>query len=107
MAYNKDQWISSFEDQLSILRPHLTDRVLGTMSLTAWHQHGERTKIRSRLRGIGPSRSTGRGLQARRSGSVLHSGAKGKWTVAQVRGFANAAPDLIVTHATRDVRGTL
>jgi len=42
LAYNKDQWISSFEDQLSILRPHLTDRVLGTMSLTAWHQHGRK-----------------------------------------------------------------
>lgn len=40
MAYNKDQWISSFEDQLAILRPHLTARVLTTMSLAAWHKHG-------------------------------------------------------------------
>jgi hypothetical protein len=40
MAYNKDQWIESFEGQLSILRPHLTSRVLGTMSLSAWHQFG-------------------------------------------------------------------
>jgi hypothetical protein len=40
MAYNKDQWISSFEDQLSILRPHLTQRVLATMSLAAWNAHG-------------------------------------------------------------------
>jgi hypothetical protein len=40
LAYNKDQWISSFEDQLSILRPHLTPRVLGTMSLAAWNAHG-------------------------------------------------------------------
>lgn len=39
MAYNKDQWISSFEDQLSILRPHLTQRVLGTLSLAAWSAH--------------------------------------------------------------------
>jgi len=40
VAYNKDQWISSFEDQLSILRPHLTQRVLTTMSLAAWNAHG-------------------------------------------------------------------
>lgn len=42
MAYNKDQWISSFEDQLSILRPHLTPRVIDTMSLAAWHAHGRK-----------------------------------------------------------------
>jgi hypothetical protein len=41
VAYNKDQWTSSFEDQLAILRPHLTVRVLATMSLSAWHQHGK------------------------------------------------------------------
>ena len=40
MAYNKDQWISSFEGQLSILRPHLPARVLATMSLSAWHEFG-------------------------------------------------------------------
>jgi hypothetical protein len=40
MAYNKQQWISSFEGQLSILRPHLTGRPLTSMSLSAWHQHG-------------------------------------------------------------------
>jgi hypothetical protein len=42
VAYNKDQWISSFEDQLSILRPHLTQRVLATMSLAAWNAHGRK-----------------------------------------------------------------
>ena len=42
MAYNKDQWILSFEDQMSILRPHLTGRVLSTMSLAAWIRHGNR-----------------------------------------------------------------
>lgn len=46
MAYQKDQWISSFEDQLSILRPHLTARVLGTMSLAAWHQHSAEDPIK-------------------------------------------------------------
>ena len=46
MAYQKDQWISSFEDQLSIQRPHLTLRVLGTMSLAAWHQHGDEDPIK-------------------------------------------------------------
>ena len=42
MSYNKDQWISSFEDQMSILRPHLTGRILSTMSLAAWNRHGKR-----------------------------------------------------------------
>lgn len=40
MAYRKDQWTASFEGQLSILRPHLTPRVLTTMSLAAWQQFG-------------------------------------------------------------------
>lgn len=40
MAYNKTQWRSSFEDQLSILRPHLPLRVLDTMGLAAWNAHG-------------------------------------------------------------------
>lgn len=40
MAYNKDQWISSFEGQLSILRPYLTRRPLASMGLSAWHQRG-------------------------------------------------------------------
>ena len=38
--FNRDQWIESFEGQLSILRPHITARVLGTMSLAAWHEVG-------------------------------------------------------------------
>lgn len=38
--YNRNQWIESFEGQLSILRPHLTPRVLSTMSLAAWAKHG-------------------------------------------------------------------
>lgn len=42
MAYRKDQWTASFEGQLSILRPHLTPRVLTTMSLAAWQQFGTR-----------------------------------------------------------------
>ena len=40
MAYRKDQWTASFEGQLSILRPHLTPRLLTTMSLAAWQQFG-------------------------------------------------------------------
>lgn len=39
-VYNRDQWISSFEGQMSILRPHLTGRVLSTISVAAWHKHG-------------------------------------------------------------------
>jgi hypothetical protein len=42
MPYNKDQWIESFEGRLQILRPHLTGRVLGSISNTAWHSHGAR-----------------------------------------------------------------
>lgn len=33
MAYQKDQWMTSFEGQLAIFRPHLTQRVLTTMAL--------------------------------------------------------------------------
>lgn len=36
--YKRDQWIESFEGQLSILRPHLTPLVLDKMSLAAWHE---------------------------------------------------------------------
>lgn len=39
-TYNQRQWIESFEGQLSILRPHLSARLLDTMSLSAWHQYG-------------------------------------------------------------------
>jgi hypothetical protein len=42
VAYNKDQWMASFEGQLSILRSHLSPRLLATISLSAWHQHGRR-----------------------------------------------------------------
>jgi hypothetical protein len=41
VAYNKDQWIESFEGQLVRLRPHLSERVLGAMSNSAWHRHGK------------------------------------------------------------------
>ena len=44
VTYKRDQWIDSFEGQLSILRAHLTARVLGTMSLAAWHEFG-RAKV--------------------------------------------------------------
>ena len=40
MAYNKDQWISSFEDQMVKLRPHLTVKLLTTMGFSAWHKYG-------------------------------------------------------------------
>jgi hypothetical protein len=40
--YKRDQWIESFEGQLAILRPHLTHRLLDSISLQAWHQHGTR-----------------------------------------------------------------
>jgi hypothetical protein len=39
-TYNRAQWIESFTGQLSILRPHLSLRLLETMGLSAWHRHG-------------------------------------------------------------------
>lgn len=40
MKYNRSQWLDSFEDQLSFLRPHLPRRVLSAMSMQAWMEHG-------------------------------------------------------------------
>jgi hypothetical protein len=42
MPYNKDQSIESFEGRIQILRPHLTGRVLSSISNTAWHSRGAR-----------------------------------------------------------------
>lgn len=42
VAYNEQQWIESFEGQLSLLKPHLTERVLATMSHMAWQQYGRK-----------------------------------------------------------------
>jgi hypothetical protein len=42
MAFNKDQWIESFEGRLATLRPHLTERVLASISLSAWHSRGRK-----------------------------------------------------------------
>ena len=56
MAYKKEQWIASFEDQLSILRPHLTGRPLASMSLAPGINTARRTKTRSRRRETCPSR---------------------------------------------------
>ena len=38
--FNRDQWIESYEGQFSLLRPHLSPRMLGNFSLTAWHRDG-------------------------------------------------------------------
>ncbi|WP_458237175.1 hypothetical protein [Pseudomonas sp. P5_A2_2] len=40
MKYNKDQWISSFEDVMVRLRPHMSARVLTTVDLMAWNKYG-------------------------------------------------------------------
>lgn len=40
LKYNSIQWRESFEGQLAILRPHLTLRVLTTMSIAAWNEFG-------------------------------------------------------------------
>lgn len=47
MAYNKDQWISSFEDHMTILRPHLTQRPLAAMALVAWRKDGTTDPIQA------------------------------------------------------------
>ena len=41
MKYNKDQWISSFEDAMVKLRPHLSARVLTAIGLMAWNRYGK------------------------------------------------------------------
>lgn len=40
MKYNKDQWISSFEDAMVGLRPHMSARVLTSIALMAWLKYG-------------------------------------------------------------------
>ena len=40
LTYNKDQWISSFEDAVIKLRPHVSMRVLTTVGLMAWSSKG-------------------------------------------------------------------
>lgn len=40
MAYNRDQWVESFEGQLQILRPHMTRRLMTSISNMAWHRRG-------------------------------------------------------------------
>jgi hypothetical protein len=42
--YNKDQWISSFEDEILRLRPHMSSRVMASITTMAWHQHGSKGK---------------------------------------------------------------
>ena len=39
-TYNKDQWISSFEDAVIKLRPHVSMRVLTTVGLMGWTSKG-------------------------------------------------------------------
>lgn len=41
MKYNKDQWISSFEDAVVGLRPYMTAKVLTTIALMAWNKYGK------------------------------------------------------------------
>jgi len=47
MAYRKDQWVTSFEGQLAILRLYLTQRVLTTMALQVWHRHATTDPIQA------------------------------------------------------------
>ena len=39
MKYNKDQWLSSFEDEMLRLRPHMVARVLASICNMAWNKH--------------------------------------------------------------------
>jgi hypothetical protein len=41
MKYNKDQWISSFEDTMVGLRPHMSARVLAAICVMAWNRYGK------------------------------------------------------------------
>ena len=40
MAYNRDQWVDTFEDAILKLRPHMTRRVLDSVANMAWHKYG-------------------------------------------------------------------
>ena len=40
VAFNRDQWVQSFEGRMQILRPHMADRVLATLSNSAWYSRG-------------------------------------------------------------------
>ncbi len=40
--HNKDQWISSFEDEMVRLRPHTSARVLTSIGLMAWNRDGRK-----------------------------------------------------------------
>jgi hypothetical protein len=39
MVYDKSDWLTSFEDYLSILRPHLTGERSSAIALIAWKGH--------------------------------------------------------------------
>jgi hypothetical protein len=39
-TFDRAQCQDSFESQLSLLRPHLTRKLLEAGSLSAWHAHG-------------------------------------------------------------------
>lgn len=69
MAYNKDQWIESFEGQLSILRSHLTPRVLTTLSIAAWEQFGRKDEDP-----IEVAREASKALDAARAGKAQSRG---------------------------------
>lgn len=40
MTYNRDQWVESFEGQLQLLRPHMTRRVITSISNMTWYRRG-------------------------------------------------------------------
>ena len=66
MAYQKDQWMTSFEGQLAILRPHLTERVLTTTALQAWQRHGTTDPIEAARHVVTELRSAASGAAKRR-----------------------------------------
>ena len=66
MAYQKDQSMTSFEAQLAILRPHLTQRVLTTMALQAWHRHGTTDPIEAARHVVTELTSSASGAAKRR-----------------------------------------
>ena len=66
MAYQKDQWMASFEGQLAILRPHLTQRVLTTMALQAWQRRGTTDPIEAARQVVAELTSSASGAARRR-----------------------------------------
>jgi hypothetical protein len=77
VIYNKDQWISSFEDAMVKLRPHMGLRVLTTIGLMVWNQKG--------TKGVDPGARCSRVVSVDGQGEVIDSSLLRQWKQAAFR----------------------